>query len=204
MSSMFGFVSIDSKPMCLKCCAILTNDSTKKGKLELHQKSPVGKDREYFENKNRWQPVQLSNFANMMNIAKSDTDTMLFGLWNYCRGCSTAVLWWEACQSCYDSSCRWGMWERCCIYPENNSTLKWHYYKNTELNVNFVNEKMVKTLQKTRFSIQVDEITIDNPAIILFFVSFIHEDDIGKEISFIKFAWNYYWKRYINWSNAAF
>ena len=30
----FGFVSVDSKPTCLECGAILTNDSVKKVKLE--------------------------------------------------------------------------------------------------------------------------------------------------------------------------
>ncbi|XP_040582717.1 protein FAM200B-like [Lepeophtheirus salmonis] len=35
----FGFVSVDSKPKCLECCATLTNDSMKKVNLEDHQKS---------------------------------------------------------------------------------------------------------------------------------------------------------------------
>ena len=36
---MLGFISVDSKPICLECDAILTNASTKKSKLEQHQKS---------------------------------------------------------------------------------------------------------------------------------------------------------------------
>ena len=45
---------------------------------------------------------------------------------------------------------------------------------------------MVEILQKTKFSIQVDESTIHNQAILLVYVRFINEDDIGEEILFIK------------------
>ena len=95
---MIGFVSVDSKPMCLECGAILTNDSMKKIKLELHQKSvhtsSVGKDREYSENRKKRQPVKQSDFIQKMNTATSkDTQTKLFGLKIYCQGCSTPGLW---------------------------------------------------------------------------------------------------------------
>ena len=63
---MLGFVSVDSKPMCIECGAILTNDSIKKVKLEHHQKSwhptSVGKDGQYIENKKKSQPVKLPNY----------------------------------------------------------------------------------------------------------------------------------------------
>ena len=63
---MFGFVSVDAKPMCLECGATLTNDSMKKVKLLHHQKSKhpssVGKDREYFERKKKTQPVKPFDF----------------------------------------------------------------------------------------------------------------------------------------------
>ena len=36
---MFDFVSVDAKPMWLKCGVMLTNDSMKKVKLLHHQKS---------------------------------------------------------------------------------------------------------------------------------------------------------------------
>ena len=39
---------------------------------------------------------------------------------------------------------------------------------------NFVEEKMVEIVQKTKFSIQVDESTIHNQAIFLVYVTFIH------------------------------
>ncbi|CAB4054143.1 unnamed protein product [Lepeophtheirus salmonis] len=71
---MFGLVSVDSKPKCLDCCAILTNDSMKKVKLEHHQKSKhpfsVGKDREFFENKNKVQLVKLFDFVKNINSVK--------------------------------------------------------------------------------------------------------------------------------------
>ena len=51
---------------------------------------------------------------------------------------------------------------------------------------NFVVEKMVEILQKTKLSIQVDESTIHSLAILQMYVSFIHEDDIGEEMLFIK------------------
>ena len=50
----------------------------------------------------------------------------------------------------------------------------------------FVEEKMVKILQKTKFSIQVDESTIHNQVIPLEYARFIHEDDIREEMLFIK------------------
>ena len=82
---MFGIVYVDSKPMCLECGAILTNDSMKKAKLKRHKKSKhpssVGKDKEYFENKKKRQPVKLSNFIQKMNTAQAkNTQNKLFGL----------------------------------------------------------------------------------------------------------------------------
>ena len=62
---MFGFVSVDAKPMCLECGVTLTNDSMKKVKLLHNQKSKhpssVGKDREYFERKKNCQ----SNYSTL-------------------------------------------------------------------------------------------------------------------------------------------
>ena len=61
---MLGFISVDSKPMCLECDFLLTNDSMTKVKLEHHHKSrhpsSVGKNREYFENKQKRQPDKIS------------------------------------------------------------------------------------------------------------------------------------------------
>ena len=67
----FGFVSVESKPMCLECGVMLTNDSMKKVKLLHHQKfkhsSSVGNDREYFVRKKKTQPVKLFNFVKKKN-----------------------------------------------------------------------------------------------------------------------------------------
>ena len=74
---MFGFVSVDAKPMCLECGVTLTNDSTKKVKLLHHQESKrpssVGKDREYFERKKKIQPVKLFDFVKKMSTANAKT-----------------------------------------------------------------------------------------------------------------------------------
>ncbi|XP_014773603.1 SCAN domain-containing protein 3-like [Octopus bimaculoides] len=72
---MFGFVSVDSKPMCFECDAIMTNHSMKKVKLGQHQKlrqpSSVRKGREYFEDKNKIQPMKLPNFVKKINTEKA-------------------------------------------------------------------------------------------------------------------------------------
>ena len=74
---MFGFISVDPKPMCLECGVTLTNDSIKKVKLVHHQKSKhpssVGKDREYFERKMKTQPVKLFDFVKKMSTANANT-----------------------------------------------------------------------------------------------------------------------------------
>ena len=44
----------------------------------------------------------------------------------------------------------------------------------------------MEILQRTKFSIQVYESTTHDQAILLVNVRFIHEDDIGEEILFIK------------------
>ena len=43
-------------------------------------------------------------------------------------------------------------------------TFKWHYDKRQDELSNFVDEKMVEIMQKTKFSIQVDKSTIHNQA----------------------------------------
>ena len=72
---MLGFISVDSKLLCLEYGAILTNDSMKEVKLEHRQKSKhpssVGKHREYFKNEKKRQPVKLSDFIQKMNTAKA-------------------------------------------------------------------------------------------------------------------------------------
>ncbi|CAI9717417.1 Hypothetical predicted protein [Octopus vulgaris] len=72
---MFGFISVDSKPMCLECDAIMKNQSMKKVKLEQHQKLrhllSVGKGKEYFENKKKIQPIKLPDFVKKINTEKA-------------------------------------------------------------------------------------------------------------------------------------
>ena len=66
---MLGVVYVDSNPMCLECCAILTNDSMKKSK----QPSSVGKDGNFLYNKKEGQPVKLFDFVKNMKTAKAKT-----------------------------------------------------------------------------------------------------------------------------------
>ena len=82
---MFGFVSVDAKPMCLECGVMLTNDSMKKVKLLHHQKSKhsssVDKDREYFERKKKNTASQTIRLYQEDEYRKcKDTQTKLFGL----------------------------------------------------------------------------------------------------------------------------
>ena len=50
---------------------------------------------------------------------------------------------------------------------------------------NFVEQKMVQIQEKTQCSVQVDERTIHNQAILVVYVRFIHEDDIREKMLFI-------------------
>ena len=74
---MFGFESVEAKPMCLEYGVMLTNDYMKKVKLLHHQKSKhplsVGKDREYFEIKKKAQPAKLLDFVKKNNSAHAKT-----------------------------------------------------------------------------------------------------------------------------------
>ena len=74
---MLGFVSVDSKHMCLECGIILTSDSMKKAKMEHNQTlmhpSFVGEDKEYLENEKKRQPVKLSDYMLKMNTTRVKT-----------------------------------------------------------------------------------------------------------------------------------
>ena len=74
--NMLGFISVESKPMCLECGSIITNDSMRKDKLEHHQKSmhpsSVGKGMEYLENN--------YNYTEDEYCKSIGTQTKLFGL----------------------------------------------------------------------------------------------------------------------------
>ena len=49
----------------------------------------------------------------------------------------------------------------------------------------FVESKIVEILRKTKFSFQTDESTINNQAILLVYVRFIHDDDVREEMLLI-------------------
>ena len=50
----------------------------------------------------------------------------------------------------------------------------------------FVEDKIVEILRKTKFSLQTEESTIHSQAILLVYVRFIYNDDVRKEMLFIK------------------
>ena len=81
---MFGFVSVDAKPMCLECGVTLTNNFLKKVKLLHHKKSKhsssVGKDREYFERKKNTASQTIRLCQEKVYCKCKDTQTKLFGL----------------------------------------------------------------------------------------------------------------------------
>ncbi|CAI9730968.1 Hypothetical predicted protein [Octopus vulgaris] len=187
---MFGFVSVDSKPMRLECDAIMTNYSMKKVKLKQHQKlrhlSFVGKGREYFENKKKIQPVKLPNFVKKINTEKAKTLKP--------RYLVSQIIAKVAASQIYDKKLvKPGMiaWANEVLEKDAASTLSTITLSNNTVTrrqdemSNFV-EKIVEILQKTIFSIQVDDSTIHNQAIILICVRFIHEDDIREKMLFIK------------------
>jgi len=188
---MFGFVSVDSKPMCLECGAILTNDSMKKVKLEQHQKSKhpssVGKDIDYFENLKKRQPVKLSDFVKKMNTAKAKTLKPSYLVSEIIAKVGAPQVYGEklvkpAMIACANEVLGKDAASTLSTIPLSNDTIT---RRQDEMS-NFVEEKIVEILQKTKFSIQVDESTIHNQAILLCYVRFIHEDDIREEMLFIK------------------
>ena len=199
---MFGFVSVDSKPMCPECGAILTNDSMKKVILEHHQKSvhpsSVGKDRQYLENKKKRQPVKLSDFILKMNTAKvkilrqSDLVSEIIAKFASPQHYGEKPVK-PAVKTCVNEVLGKDTEYTLSIIPLSNGTMT---RRQDELS-NFVEEKMVEIMNKTKFSVQVDESTIHNQAILLVYVRFIHEDDIMEEMLSKKFARNCYRRRYI-------
>ena len=188
---MFGFASGNSKPMYLECGDILTNNSTKKAKLEHHQKSKhpssVGKDREYFENKKKRQPVKLSNFIQKTNTSKAKTLKASYLVSETIAMVAAPQVYGEKLVKPAMTACTNEI-----LGKDAASTLSKISFSNDTMTrrqddlSNFVEEKMVKILQKTKFPIQVDDITIHNQAILQVYVRFIHEDDIREEMLLTK------------------
>ena len=50
----------------------------------------------------------------------------------------------------------------------------------------YVEKKIVKILQNTNFSMQINETTIHNQALLLSYVRFVYQTDIREEILFIR------------------
>ncbi|XP_029636964.1 SCAN domain-containing protein 3-like [Octopus sinensis] len=188
---MFCFVSVDSKPMCLECDAIMTNHSTKKVKLEQHQKlrcpSSVGKGRKYFENKKEIQPIKLPDFLKKINTEKAKTPKSSYLVSEIIAKVAAPQIYGEkrvkpAMIDCANEVLGKGVASTLSTIPLSNNTVT----RRQDETSNFVEEKIMEILQKTKFSLQADDSTIHNQAILLVYVRFIHEDDIREEMLFIK------------------
>ncbi|XP_052825353.1 SCAN domain-containing protein 3-like [Octopus bimaculoides] len=188
---MFGFVSVDSNPMCLECDAIMTNHSMKKVKLEQHQKlrqpSSVRKGREYFENKKKIQPIKLPDFVKKINTEKAKTLKPSYLVSEIIAKVAAPQLYGEKLVKPAMIACanevlgKDAAFTRSTIPLSNNTITR----RQDEMS-NFVEEKIVEILQKTNFSIQIDDSIIINQAIFLVHVRFIHEDEIREEMLSIK------------------
>ncbi|CAI9715651.1 domain-containing 3-like [Octopus vulgaris] len=187
----FGFVSVDSKPMCLECDAIMTNHSIKKVKLEQHQKlrhpSFVGKGREYFENKKKIQPIKLSNFVKKIDTEKAKTLKPSYLISEIIAKVAAPQIYGKklvkpALIACANEVLGKDAASTLSTIPLSNNTIT---RRQDEMS-NFIDKKIVEILQKTNFSIQFDDSTIHNQAILLVYVRFVHEDDIREEKLFIK------------------
>ena len=163
----------------------------KKVKLEHNQKSRhpsfVGKDREYFENKKKRQPVKLFDFMQKMNTAKTKTLKPSYLVSEIIAKVAAPQVYGKklvkpAMIACANEVLGKDAASTLSTIQLSNDTMT---RRQDELS-NFVDEKMVEILQGTIFSIQVDETTIHNQAILLVYVRFNHEDDIREEMLFIK------------------
>ncbi|XP_036369722.1 SCAN domain-containing protein 3-like [Octopus sinensis] len=177
--------------LCLECDAIMTNHSMKKVKLEQHQKlkhpKSVGKDREYFENKKKIQSIKLPDIVKKINIEKVKTLKPSYLVSEIIAKVAAPQIYGEkrtkpAMIACVNEVLRKDTTFTLSTIPPSNNTIT---RRQDEMS-NFVEEKIVEILQKTNFSIQVDDSTIHNQAILLVYVRFIHENDIREEMLFIK------------------
>ncbi|XP_014771897.1 SCAN domain-containing protein 3-like [Octopus bimaculoides] len=188
---MFGFASVDSKPMCLECDAIMRNHPMKKVKLKQHWKlrhpSSVGKGREYFENKKKIQPIKLPDFVKKINTEKAKTLKPSHLVSEIIAKVAAPQIYGKklvkpAMIACANEVLGKDAASTLSTIPLSNNTIT---RRQDEMS-NFIEEKIVEILQKTNFSIQVDDSTSHNQAILLVYVRFIHEDGIREEMLLIK------------------
>ena len=137
----------------------------KEVKLEHHQRSKhpssVGKDWEYFENKQKRQPVKLSDFIQKMNTAKAKTFKPSYLVSEIIAKVAAPQVYGEklvkpAMIACADEILGKDGASTLSTIPLSNDTIT---RRQDELS-NFDEENMGEILQKTKFSIEVDESTI--------------------------------------------
>ena len=173
--NMFGFVSVDAKPMCLKCGVTLTNDSMKKVKLLHHRKSKhpssVGKDREYFERKKKTQPVKLFDFVKKMSTANAKTLKPSYLVSEILAKFGAPQVYDEkpikpAMLTCASEVLGKDAASALSKISLSNDIITWQ-----DEMASFVEDKIVEILRKTKFSLQTDESTIHSQAILLVYMS---------------------------------
>ena len=184
---MFGFVSVDAKPMSLECGIMQTNDSMKKVKLLHHQKSKhsssVGKDKEYFERKKKTQPVKLFDLVKKMNTANTKTFKPSYLVSEIlAKVGAPQILAKPAMLACASEVPGKDTASALSKISLSNDTIT----RRQDEMASFVEEKIVEILSKTKFSLQTDESTIQNQAIFLVYVRFIYDNDVREEMLFIK------------------
>ena len=165
----FHLVSVDSKPMCLECGAILTNDSTKKlswcitrnqsihhllvkigNYLRIKEKAASRTIRLYTEDEYEKTKTPKRGYHVSEIIAKV-AEPPTYG----------EKLVKPAMIACVNEVLGKDSASTLCTIPLSNGTIT----RRQDQLSNFVEEKMVEIQQKTKFSIQVDESTIHNQAI---------------------------------------
>ncbi|CAI9717447.1 domain-containing 3-like [Octopus vulgaris] len=178
---MFGFISVDSKPMCLECDAIMTNHSMKKVKLEQHQKLrhllSVGKGKEYFENKKKIQLIKLPDFVKKINTEKAKILKPGYLVSEVIAKVAAPQIYGEKLvkSACANEVLRkYAASTQSTILLSNNTITR----RQDEMS-NFVEEDCGNSPKDKFF-------TIHNQAILLVYVRFIHEDDIKEKRLFIQ------------------
>ena len=190
---LLGFVkqSDSNKPVCVECGLVMSNDSMKKAKLEIHQKtkhpSSVGKDKKYFELKLKSQPVKLADFFKRVNASQIKTLKPSYMVSEIIAKVGAPQGYGEklikpsmlACADELLSKEAVSVLEK---IPLSRATVT---RRQDEMSA-YIEEKLVEIPQNTKFSLQIDETTIHNEALLLSYVTFFHENDVREEMLFLK------------------
>ena len=188
---MFDFVSVDAKPMYLECGVMLTNDSIKSSCCIIKNSSihlSVGKDREYFKRRKKTQPVKLFDFVKKNNIANAKTLKPSYLVAKSFAKVGAPPVYGEKLIKPAMLACTSKVLGKDVASSRSNISFSNDIAtRRPNEMASFVESKIVEVLRKTKFSLQTDESTIHNQAILLVYVRFIHDDnDVREEMLFSK------------------